>query len=496
LARVRLRYSGLVLFSSRAFSMVMGLLFTVMVTRRLSVNEFGVWQYISALLGYFILPSSIVSFWLTRDVARGSRVARVGILTNLLFSLAAAGLFAVASYPLSSGIGANGLYFLLCCLQLPEIYILNTLESVANATRPEIFGYSTIVYEASKVLTALIFVVILRTGLTGSIISVIIAYLAQMATMGFALRKNIDGFLDKGAVKRWLSLFWIPTFNAAAGQILLFDTIILVTLTRSTLPVAMLRAAQVFGAAIVMSGVLAAPLYPKLLAGGTAGDVDTALKMVFMFAIPSTIGVLILSEPLLSILRVEYVQARFTLIVIAMVSFINSIMGAMDAVIAGTERVDVAGNISFKRFIRSRLSLLPSLSFIQDIIYLAILAPITYVLYIMGVDLNMIALSTALILLTSTMPIFIYKYRLAKRVVPFEFPFRAVFRFSLASLAMAAALALLYRFVVVSENISKVLFTLLPTIGVAAVVYFTVLLLVDDDARRLLKRSRAFFVKS
>lgn len=247
--------------------MVMGLLFTVMVTRRLSVDEFGIWQYITALLGYFIMPSSIVSFWLTRDVVRGSKVARVGILTNLLFSLAAAGMFAAASYPLSSGIGANVIYFLLCCIQLPEIYILNTLESIANATRPEIFGYSSMVFEASKVLSGLILVVILRMGLTGAIISIIVAYLAQMVTMGSSLRQNIVGHFNKGIVKRWLSLFWIPTFNAAAGQLLLFDTIILVAITKSILPVAMFKGAQVFGAAIVMSGVLAAPLYSKLLAG-------------------------------------------------------------------------------------------------------------------------------------------------------------------------------------------------------------------------------------
>jgi hypothetical protein len=348
------------------------------------------------------------------------------------------------------------------------------------------------VYESSKVIFALILVVILRMGLTGSIVSVIIAYLAQILMMGFALRQNIQGSLNKEAVKRWLSLFWIPIFNATANQLLLFDTIILVTLTESTLPTAMLKAAQVFGAAIVMSGVLAAPLYPKLLAGGAAGDVDTALKMVLMFSIPSTIGVLILSEPLLSILRIEYVQAWHTLIVVALVSFVNSVMGAMDAVLTGTERVDLTDNISFKRFVRSRLSLLPSLTFMQDIIYLSLLAPITFALVKLGAGPNMIALSAALISLMSTMPIFYYKYRLAKRIVPFKFPFKAVCRYSIASLAMTVTLVLLYRFVVVSENISKVLFTLLPIIGIAAVVYFMVLLLIDDDLRGILRTLRDY----
>lgn len=495
MASVRLRYSGLVLFSSRAFSMVMGLLFTVMVTRRLSVDEFGIWQYISALLGYFIMPSSVVSFWLTRDMARGSKVARVGILTNLMFSFAAVGFFAMASYPLSYGIGADVLYYLLCSLQLPEIYLINTLESIANATRPEIFGYGIMVFEASKVLVALIAVVILRTGLTGSIVSVVIAYFAQMLMMGLALHRYINGVLNKQAVKRWLSLFWIPTFNAAAGQLLLFDTIILVALTRSTLPVAMLKATQVFGAAIAMSSVLAAPLYPKLLAGGTANDVDTAFKMVLMFAIPSTLGVVILSEPLLSILRVEYVQARLTLIVIALLSFVNSVSGVMDAIIVGTEKVDVVNSVSFKKFIHSRLSLLPSLTFIQGIIYLFLLTLITFSLNMMGVAPNMIALCTAVLSLIATTPIFIYKYRLAKRTVDFKPPFKAVYRYSLASLAMCAALVMLYQFAVISSNISKVLFALLPIIGAAAFTYFTALFLIDDDFRRLIKLSRNYLVK-
>jgi O-antigen/teichoic acid export membrane protein len=489
LSNIRIRYSGLVLLASRFFSTVTGLLFTIMVTRRLSVVEFGIWQYITVLLGYFILPSSIASFWVTRGVARGSKVARLGILTNVLLSLMAAGLFSALAIPLSGGIGASILYFLLCAIQLPEIYVLNTLEAVASGTKPEVFGYSIIIFESAKVVVGLILVVLLRTGLTGAILAVVAAYFTQIVMMAFCVRVYMDGSLDRGTLRRWLSLFWIPTFNQVAIQLYFLDAIILTAVTGSTVPIAMLKAAQIFGTAILATGLLAAPLYPKLLGGGTPSDIDTALKMVLMFAIPSTLGVVLLSEPLLSILRLEYVQARFALIAIALASFLNSIGGALDAIIMGTERIDEFGNVAFGRFIRSRLALLPSLAFIQDAIYLTLLAITAPILYSMRVEPSIIVLDAAVIALLTALPIFLFKYRLAKRIMPFRFPLMALRRYAIAALAMAIALIVpsLSGFVVVSENILKVMSTLLPTIGAGAVVYFSVLTLIDNDMRNIVK---------
>ena len=83
--KVRLRYSGFVLFVFRLLSVATGLIFTIMVTRSTSAGEFGIWSNLSDVLSYFTLMASIIPFWTTRFVARehaGS--AKTGLIDRLL----------------------------------------------------------------------------------------------------------------------------------------------------------------------------------------------------------------------------------------------------------------------------------------------------------------------------------------------------------------------------------------------------------------------------
>lgn len=68
---VRLRYSGLIIFSSRVLSTAVGLAFALIVVRRLSPVDYGLWQFIGALAPYFTLPSTSLPYWALRDVAEG-----------------------------------------------------------------------------------------------------------------------------------------------------------------------------------------------------------------------------------------------------------------------------------------------------------------------------------------------------------------------------------------------------------------------------------------
>ncbi|MEM2914042.1 MAG: hypothetical protein QXH91_01380, partial [Candidatus Bathyarchaeia archaeon] len=85
---VRLQYSGYILFLSKLFSILTGLAFSLMVTRTISAEEFGVYGNLGDLLAYFTLAAGIVPFWATRFVARkhaGSSIT--GLTANLLLSL-------------------------------------------------------------------------------------------------------------------------------------------------------------------------------------------------------------------------------------------------------------------------------------------------------------------------------------------------------------------------------------------------------------------------
>jgi len=61
-----IRYASIILFSSKLLSLITGLLFTIMITRNLSSEEFGVWGNISDLLAYFTLMGSVIPSWSLR----------------------------------------------------------------------------------------------------------------------------------------------------------------------------------------------------------------------------------------------------------------------------------------------------------------------------------------------------------------------------------------------------------------------------------------------
>ena len=83
--KVRLIYSGFIVFASNILSAATGLAFVLMITGNVSTDEFGIWGNITDLSNYFILLAGVIPFWTTRFVARehaGS--AKTGLIDRLL----------------------------------------------------------------------------------------------------------------------------------------------------------------------------------------------------------------------------------------------------------------------------------------------------------------------------------------------------------------------------------------------------------------------------
>ena len=67
----RLVYSGLVLFAAKILSVGTGMIFTLMITRTVPVEEYGIWVNVNLdIITYFTLLASAIPFWTMRFVAR------------------------------------------------------------------------------------------------------------------------------------------------------------------------------------------------------------------------------------------------------------------------------------------------------------------------------------------------------------------------------------------------------------------------------------------
>jgi len=491
---VRLKYSGLVNFASRVISVLTGLLFTMLVTRRLNEELFGTWQFYASLLSYFTIPSSIVNYWLTRVTGRGKPVAKSGVFFNSMVSLVSATLFIILSPVFAASVSIDASTILAFIIWIMAIHHTSSLESVCHGVEPHIVGYGTVVFETSKVVIGAILVGYFRLSLFGAVLSVDMALIIQTLYYSIRLFKHLKGPFTLNEVGRWFKMGWIPLTSIAPGFVYSQDALALALLTGSLLPVAYIRAANVFAGVILFAGSLAVGLYPRLLSGGTGKDVKESLELVLLFLIPMTLGQLILAEPLLYLLREGYAPVYGVLRIMAVCSAIIVMKNFFSTVILGVEKADINENVSWRNLLGSYLTRVPIIDLAGSIVYVAITAVIARVLNDLNSPLMLISMSAASCYLLVNLLIMLCYLSISRRLVNFGLDFRRIFKLLVSGLIMSTVLLLLYPESARSEQIMVVITSLMPVILLGAIVYFTAVYLLDRKSREMLKTILKWFL--
>ena len=73
---IRVTYAGLIAFISGLVAIVFSLATTIIITRSLSPEEFGTWRLIITLLVYVVYIQPVITYWATRETARGIESAK------------------------------------------------------------------------------------------------------------------------------------------------------------------------------------------------------------------------------------------------------------------------------------------------------------------------------------------------------------------------------------------------------------------------------------
>ena len=94
---IRVTYSGLIAFVVGLISILTGLVFTLIVARNLSPEEFGTWSLIFSVISYFLISEEIIRFWTIRQVARGKEVGKTSVISTTFFSLGAIPFYLIVS---------------------------------------------------------------------------------------------------------------------------------------------------------------------------------------------------------------------------------------------------------------------------------------------------------------------------------------------------------------------------------------------------------------
>jgi len=485
--RIRLRYSGFILFLSRLVSVGTGLLFTLMVTRRISLEDYGIYGNLGDVLSYFMILSSIVPFWVTRFVARGQIGSfKTGFTINILIGLSSTAIYLVSTpsilYALQISLKYMPIYSI-SALLIIENYILSIFEAAIYPRRPEKLGFGLLAFEASKVLLGFILIIRCEMGLMGGLISIIAASFIQIL---FYLKDLLHEFHEKivwDYAKEWFKASILNIYGIIGGRLLMLANLLLF-IYGGELSRAYFGASSTIASIVTFSSSLAFALYSKLLSNAELRDVMLSIKMVLMFAIPMSLGAIILSESLLYLLNPSYSAASLILMVLSLNALFSSIASIFESIISGTERFDVEAKLSFRRVLKSRLLSLLTLRYIQALI---VVLPIYLILPSLSHDALLSTLYFVLIGAVSDTALTLAKYFMAKRCINFNMPWASIGKNLCASLAMAAVL-------LVFQAPPRLLVTLTRVL-IGALTYFSVLSIIDREVRETIKSAEKEIMK-
>jgi len=475
---IRLQYSGFIIFAAKLFGVVLGFAFQFMIARNTTTDEYGLWFNISDILGYFTLLAGVLPFWSMRFVARGKvGAAKTGVVANLVISVVATAFYLSIAPFITSLLNIPERYLLLYFLisvQIVELYSINALQACLQAKIPHTIGYGLIIVEACKVALGYVLIICFKQPLLGAVISVIVAFALQIIYFVKLLSEEFKGKVEWKYVREWLKGSVANIYNVIGNQIAAFIFILLFAYGGGDARGYYGAAAQI-AAVITYSSFLAFALYPKLLMERKAEDVETALKMVLLFAIPMTAGALALPDSFLTLLEATYVDAVPVLIVLAIDSFVMTLSSLLGFVLYGLEKVDEKATISFRELIRSKLFFSFSLPYFHSLITL----PTTF--FVLSVYTQNQPLPSALyvsiINSAARFIMFIILCAIVRKMTRVKIPWKNIAKYLFASIVMAVILFLL-------PHPTRIITTLAMT-AAGGIIYFILLMAIDKETRSL-----------
>ncbi|MDA4122305.1 MAG: hypothetical protein OK456_03890, partial [Thaumarchaeota archaeon] len=346
-SKISVRRTGLVVFSSRMFSVVTGLVFLLLMTRSLTTSEFGLWEVILDIVTFACYPAGLIVFWATRDIARGRLLGRTAIWMNLAFSAFGLCLYAVFSVLSAARVSASWETLSLAILLVPIGYWNQAANAVVSGHNPIVAGYSVISSEACKMAVAVPALLVLHSGISGVIISVIVANLAQAGTSTYLTRDADILPFDRAAGMSWLSRWWLPSLTALPYVLGVADTYIASLASGGTSLVGYYQAAFAVATISGYSFYLASALYPLLLRGGTDELTSATLDLTLLFGIPMAVGAAALAKPILFVLKPTYTLASTALTILAFSALVYSVSLIIDQNLMGRDKVDADDKATF-----------------------------------------------------------------------------------------------------------------------------------------------------
>lgn len=488
LSGIRVTYSGLIAFVISLVSIITGLIFTIIVSRQLPIEEFGTWGIINGILIYPVMVIPTVTYWVTRETARGQKTAKTAIISSGILSIAGILIYITVSFFVGLQSEVDLSILLLASILVPVIFFDNTLSAINLGHKPQAVGYGTLAFEIIKIPFGLLFIYFLKFGLEGAILAVFLAYIGKIIVQtGFA-RKQLRNKFQKEYLIKWLKLFWLPTYRNFPSLLAMSDVIIFSIITGSVVGVAYYTSARAIGTFVLHVRAFSTGLYPKLLETEKHEFLQENLIKFFYFAFPLCAFSITFAKPGLFILNPIYIDALPFVIFISLRMFLITLNKVLFQALIGIEGIDKDPQSTFRDYVKSKLFLIPTVDIIRHGIFIAILATILFIFASQSYsDLDLVYY-WVVISLGVEIPLTFYIIHLVKKSFAIKIDIKSLLKYLLVSIVIFSLIS-----IVMEENLeyNKSIFEFLPSVVIYGIVgiigYLGVTYLIDYRTKIMIK---------
>ncbi len=490
--RIRLRYASIVNYISLLYRVLIALGFLVIVSRKLSIAEFGLWGIILSLVMIVSSAVRLWGFWVQRYYSRGLREsANIGLILCALYAIPATIIFIALGY-FEKLILGWGFEYILYSIPLLVLTIFNSYNSmVAGISKPELIGYGSFIYESLRIISAYIFIIYLNLGLLGAIlafeislaVNVVYSYVVLYLGNVYSLKRIL---FSVKMIAEWFKAFYVPLLNMILTFLRSGVRAYASWITTSEIPVAYLNIGFSSHTPLMrMSDVIAPILYARVLRKPSGSDVEEMLRIYIVMSGFLVATFLSLSRVIALIYNPIYVDAHVIIPLISIYALVYGLTNIYGTIIRGVEQVDKEGITSHRRLLSSYLfkTLLIQVLAILSAYILSLILVRVFVWDNYLLEAIMIALS----LLIPLIIILPYFYIVAVKMVPHRIPVYEVFSTTISALIVSLYYNLFGASSITTHSFWAAIMLLVPHLVIAIILYIAVMFALSSWFRSLVR---------
>lgn len=310
---VRLRYSTIVNYLSMIYRLAASVGFTVVIARKLSPHDFGVWGITLSTTLMLANLWGLIDFWMRRDIARGDPDALpAGTSAAAVYAAVAAAAHVGLGWAQSAIFGWPFGAFLASVPMTVAAVMDKYLSSAVSMVKPEGVGYKNLVLDTVRLAAALAAIYVIGRVVYTPIIAYILGFASSSAVsltilLRLGMRPRLGGL---ARVREWVRAAYIPLANVVRLSALSGARAVASWATGSELSVAYLNVGLSSQTAIVRASIQSTPaLYARLLRGRGGEDVSEVLRLFILMTGFMAASFIVLSKTIASLYNPLYVGA-------------------------------------------------------------------------------------------------------------------------------------------------------------------------------------------